>query len=210
MSHRRRTRITLWAVRRRVITDSAPNALQVATMADTTRPYAMIAEFTTPADIMHAAREVRNAGFKKWDVHTPFPIHGMDGAMGIKNSPVGYFSFVGGVIGFSTGMSMIWFMNKFDYALVVGGKPLFSPMYAFPVSYELTILLASFGTLLGMAFLNRLPKLYNPLLKNKRFRAASDDKFFVVIEAGDPKYSSTETRKLLEGLGSKHIEVVED
>lgn len=179
-------------------------------MSDTPKPYALIAEFETPADVMQAARAVRIAGFRRWDVHTPFPIHGMDGAMGIKNSKVGYFSFVGGVIGLTIGMSMIWFMNKYDYPIIVGGKPLFSPLFAFPVSYELTILLASFGTLLGMCFLNRLPKLYNPIFKSQRFTRASDDRFFVVIEASDPKFSATETRKLLENLGSKSIELVED
>ena len=101
-------------------------------------------------------------------------------------------------------------MNKYDYPIIVGGKPLFSPLFAFPVSYELTILLASFGTLLGMCFLNRLPKLYNPIFKSQRFARASDDRFFVVIEASDPKFSATETRKLLENLGSKSIELVED
>ncbi|KAB2661197.1 MAG: DUF3341 domain-containing protein [Verrucomicrobia bacterium] len=179
-------------------------------MSDTPKPYALLAEFETPADVMQAARAVRIAGFRRWDVHTPFPIHGMDGAMGIKNSKVGYFSFVGGVIGLTIGMSMIWFMNKYDYPIIVGGKPLFSPLFAFPVSYELTILLASFGTLLGMCFLNRLPKLYNPIFKSQRFARASDDRFFVVIEASDPKFSATETRKLLENLGSKSIELVED
>ncbi len=179
-------------------------------MAETLKPYALLAEFETPADVMQAARAVRIAGFRRWDVHTPFPIHGMDGAMGIKNSKVGYFSFVGGVTGLTIGMSMIWFMNKYDYPIIVGGKPLFSPLFAFPVSYELTILLASFGTLLGMCFLNRLPKLYNPIFKSERFARASDDRFFVVIEASDPKFSAVETRKLLENLGSKNIELVED
>ena len=179
-------------------------------MSDTPKPYALLAEFETPADVMQAARAVRIAGFRRWDVHTPFPIHGMDGAMGIKNSKVGYFSFVGGVIGLTIGMSMIWFMNKYDYPIIVGGKPLFSPLFAFPVYYELTILLASFGTLLGMCFLNRLPKLYNPIFKSQRFTRASDDRFFVVIEASDPKFSATETLKLLENLGSKSIELVED
>lgn len=172
--------------------------------------YGIIAEFQTPAEVMAAARKVRDAGFRKWDVHSPFPVHGMDDAMGMKNSPVGWFSFTGGVMGLTTGMSMIWYMNKFDYALVVGGKPLFSPFFAFPVSYELTILLASFGTILGMLFLNRLPRLHHPLLKNRRFALATHDKFFIVIETADPRYSPTETRKLLENAGSKHIETVED
>lgn len=179
-------------------------------MSQSTKPYGIIAEFTTPADAMHAAEMVRDAGYKKWDVHTPFPVHGMDAAMGLKNSKVGWFSFFGGCIGFTTGMTMIWYMNGFDYQIVVGGKPLFSPLFAFPVSYELTILLTSFGTLGGMLFLNRLPRLHHPLLKSRRFAGATHDRFIVVIETADPKYSETGTRKLLEEAGSKHIEVVEE
>lgn len=172
--------------------------------------YGLLAEFDTPADVLHAADKVRAAGFRRWDVHTPYPIHGMDKAMGLGNSKVGYFTFCGGVTGFTTGMTMIYYMNGFDYQLVVGGKPLFSALFAFPVSYELTILLSAFGTLGGMFFLNRLPKWYNPLFKNRRFEGVSHDKFYIVIETADPKYSATETKKFLESLGSKHIEEVED
>src|SRR5260370_1739611 len=100
-------------------------------------------------------------------------------------------------------------MNAVNYPLVGGGKPLFSPYSAFPPSYELTILLGSFGSLLGMLFLNRLPRLHHPLLKNKRFSLVTHDRFFIVIECDDPKYSDTQTRKLLEEAGSAHLEVVE-
>ncbi len=172
--------------------------------------YGLVAEFDTPGDAMRAATSIRDAGFRKWDVHTPFPVHGLDVAMGIKNSPVGWFTFFGGCTGYTTGMLMIWFMNGFDYKIVVGGKPLFSPFYAFPVCYELTILFAAFATLIGMCFLNRLPRLYHPLLKNRRFAAVTHDKFFVVIETADPKYSPVETRKLLETAGSRHIELIEE
>ena len=174
------------------------------------QPYGIVAEFETAADVLHAAEKVRDAGFRRWDVYTPFPIHGMDSAMGMKNSKVGWFSFIGGVSGYTLGMVMIWWMNAYDYPIIVGGKPMFSPFSAFPPSYELTILLGSFGALFGMLFLNRLPRLYHPLLKNRRFALATHDRFFVVIETSDPKYSETETRRLLEVLGSKHIEVVEE
>ena len=174
------------------------------------KPYGIIAEYDNAADVLHAAEKVRDAGFHKWDVFTPFPIHGMDRAMGLKNSKVGWFSFLGGVTGYTSGMVMIWWMNAYDYPILVGGKPMFSPHGAFPPSYELTILLGAFGSLFGMLFLNRLPRLHHPLLKHKRFALASHDKFFVVIETADAKYSETETRKLLEGTGSKHIEMVEE
>jgi hypothetical protein len=174
------------------------------------RPVALLAEFDNAATVLHAAEKVRDAGFRRWDVHTPFPIHGMDQAMGLKNSKVGYFSFFGGVTGFTLGMLMVWYMNAWDYRIVVGGKPLFSPLFPFPVSYELTILLTSFGTLFGMFFLNRLPTLYNPLLKNRRFLNVTHDRFFVVIDVTDPKYNEGEVRKLLGDAGSRHIEVIQD
>ena len=172
--------------------------------------YAIMAEFETPAAVLRAAENVRDAGYRHWDVFTPFPVHGMDRAMGLKNSKVGWFSFIGGCTGYATGMLMIWFMNAHDYRIVIGGKPMFSPFAAFPPSYELTILFGSFGALLGMLFLNRLPRLHHPLLKNRRFALATHDRFFVVIETNDPKYSQDETRHLLESLGSRHIEMVEE
>ena len=173
--------------------------------------YGLMAVFETPADAMHAAEQVRDAGYSKWDVHTPYPVHGLDAAMGLPNSPVGWFTFIGGATGYTTGMIMIWWMNAYDYKIVIGGKPMFSPFYAFPVSYELTILFASFGSLIGMLLLNRLPRLHHPLLKNRRFcQGASHDKFIVVIETADPKFNADETRKLPASAGSKHIEMVED
>lgn len=173
--------------------------------------YGLMAVFETPADAMHAAEQVRDAGYSKWDVHTPYPVHGLDAAMGLPNSKVGWFTFLGGATGYTTGMIMIWWMNAFDYKIVIGGKPMFSPFYAFPVSYELTILFASFGSLIGMFLLNRLPRLHHPLLKNRRFcQGATHDKFILVIETADPKFNADETRKLLASAGSKHIEMVED
>ena len=179
-------------------------------MSANPKPYGLLAEFDNTADVLHAAEKVRHAGFRIWDVYMPFPIHGMDKAMGLKNSKVGWFSFIGGATGYTTGMLMIWWMNAVDYKLIIGGKPMFSPNGAFPPSYELTILFGAFGAILGMLFLNRLPRLNHPLLKHKRFALASHDKFYVVIETADPKYSEVETRKLLEAAGSKRIEMVED
>jgi hypothetical protein len=179
-------------------------------MTATNKAYGVLAEFDSPAALMHAAAKVRDAGFRRWDVFSPFPIHGMSQAMGLKNSKVGWFAFIGGVTGYTTGMLMIWYMNAFDYAIPVGGKPMFSPFAAFPPSYELTILFGSFGAILGMLFLNRLPRLYHPLLKNRRFIRATHDGFFLVIEISDPKYSESATPKLLESAGCQHIEIVED
>jgi hypothetical protein len=174
------------------------------------KPYGVIAEFTNAADIMHAAEKVRDSGYTRWDVFSPFPVHGMDHAMGLKNSKVGWFAFLGGLTGYGVGMLMIWFMNALDYPIIVGGKPMFSPFAAFPPSYELTILFGAFGSLGGMLFLNRLPRLHHPLLKNRRFARVTHDRFFLVVECDDPKYSETVTTKLLADAGSNHIEVVEE
>ena len=179
-------------------------------MPEAPKPYGLLAEFDNTSDVLHAAEKVRDAGFRKWDVFTPFPVHGMDKAMGLKNSRVGWFSFIGGVTGYTTGMLMIWWMNAVDYKVLIGGKPMFSPFGAFPPSYELTILLGAFGAIGGMLFLNKLPRLHHPLLKNKRFALATHDRYFVVIETADPKFNEVETRKLLEAAGSKRIELVEE
>ena len=178
-------------------------------MSDTTK-YGLLAEFETPGECMHAAAQVRDAGYRRWDVYTPFPVHGMDDAMGLKNSRVGWFTFMGGLSGITLGYFMIWWMNAWDYPLTVGGKPLFSPIFGFPVAYECTILLGAFGSLGGMLFLNRLPRWHHPLFSSDRFKQATHDKFFLAVEATDPKFSDTETRKLLADAGSRHIEEVRD
>ena len=119
--------------------------------------YGLIAAFDTAPGLYRAAEKVRDAGFRRWDCITPFPVHGLDKAMGVKRSIVPRISLVGGITGFITGMTMIWWTGAYDYKLVVGGKPLFSPMFAFPVSYELTILFTAFATIGGMFVLNGLP-----------------------------------------------------
>lgn len=183
-------------------------------MADSKSKYSvkvgLVAEYATPAELMHAAEKFRDAGYRRWDVYTPFPVHGMDEAMGLGNSKVGWFTFLGGLSGYTGGMIMIWWMNAHDYAIGVGGKPLFSPIFAFPVAYECTILLGAFGSLFGMFLLNRLPKHYNPLFDVERFARATDDAFFLFVETADPKYSETETRKLLDSTGSMRIEEVRE
>jgi len=173
------------------------------------QPHGLIATFDTAPDVYHAAEKVRDAGYKFWDCITPFPIHGLDRAMGLKRSNVPKFSLTGGIIGFCTGMSMIWFMNAFDYPLVVGGKPYFSPMFAFPVSYELTILFTAFATIGGMFFLNGLPMHYHPVLKHDKIHRGMDDQFFIVIESRDPKFDAARTRALLEKAGGKDIKELE-
>lgn len=177
-------------------------------MSDTN--YGMSAEFDSAAAVLSAAEKVRDAGYRRWDVFSPFPIHGLDKVMGLGNSKVGWFSFLFGAGAFIGTMAMIWFMNDFDYPIIIGGKPMFStPMSVVP-SYILLVLAAGLGTFIGMIALNELPRHHHPLFAKKRFELVSRDKFFLVIGSNDPKFSETETRKLLEQAGGGHIEIVED
>jgi hypothetical protein len=174
------------------------------------KPYGLIAMFETPADIMHAAEAVRDAGYKFWDVITPFPIHGMDRAMGVRRSLVPRISLAGGLVGFATGMGLIWWSGAWNFKLIVGGKPFFSALFAFPISYELTILFTAFATILGMFLLNRLPMHYHAVMKQAHFQRAMDDRFFVVIEARDPHYDRAATEALLAQLGGREIEELKE
>ena len=172
--------------------------------------YGLVAEFDSPAAVLSAAEKVRDAGYSRWDVFSPFPVHGLDKVMGLKNSRVGWFSFVFGAGAFIGTMGMIWYMNDFDYPILVGGKPMFStPMSVVP-SYILLVLAAALGAFIGMIALNELPRHHHPLFEGKRFALVSRDKFVLAIGATDPKYSETETRKLLETIGGAHIEIIED
>ena len=128
--------------------------------------------------------------------------------MGRRQSPVGWYGFTGGALGFGLSLLMIWWMNARDYPIVIGGKPLFSPWSAFPVAFECAILFAVLGTLAGWLQQSRLPRLYHPLFRSERFARVTRDGFFLVIEAADPKFSEGETRRLLEAAGSTHLEEV--
>lgn len=171
--------------------------------------YGLIARFDTAPEIYHAAEKVRDAGYKNWDCITPFPVHGLDGAMGVRRSHVPKFSFLGGITGFTAGMSMIWFTGGFDYKLIVGGKPYFSPLFAFPIAYELTILFTAFATIAGMFIMNWLPQHYHPTLKAKEIVRGLDDTFYVVIEARDPKFDLARAKALLGEAGAKEISELE-
>jgi len=174
------------------------------------KPYGILAEFDSPAAILSAAEKVRDAGYSRWDVFTPFPIHGMDKVMGLKNSLVGWVSLFMGGGAFLSVVGLIWFANAFDYPLIVGGKPMFSVPMTFVPAYILMIMGAAVGALIGMFAFNELPRFHNPLFTGKRFKLVSRDKFFLLIGALDEKFSETETRRLLESLGGAHIEIIED
>jgi Protein of unknown function (DUF3341) len=172
--------------------------------------YGLMAEFNTPGDLLRAAEKVRDAGYRKWDVFTPFPIHGMDKVMKLKNSPVGWVALAGGAFMFVQIVGLIWFANAFDYPLIVGGKPMFSVPMTFVPAYIMLIMGGAVGALIGMIGFNQFPRLHHPLLDAKRFALVSRDKFIMVIGAQDEKFCATETKALLETLGGEHVEIVED
>jgi hypothetical protein len=172
--------------------------------------YGMSAEFSSAADVLEAAKKVRDAGYRRWDVFSPFPVHGLDKVMSLGNSKVGWFAFLFGAGAFIGTMLMIWYMNDFDYPILVGGKPMFSTPLSLVPSYILLVLFAALGAFIGMVALNQLPRHHHPLFAKKRFELVSRDKFFLVIGSQDPKFSESETRKLLEQIGGGHIELVED
>lgn len=170
--------------------------------------YGLLAQFATSQAVYHAAEKVRDAGFSCWDVHTPCPVHGMDKAMGIRRSKVPRCTFFGGITGFFSGVLMVWYMNGFDFPLIVAGKPFFSPIYPFPVFYELTILFAAFGTFFGMFLFNKLPQPYHSVFNSPAFSRASDDTFFIVVEAKDPLFNKSRTEAFLKSLGSDEVSLV--
>jgi hypothetical protein len=174
------------------------------------KPYGVIAEFSTPGDLLRAAQKVREEGYNKWDVFSPFPIHGIDKLMGLKNSLVGWVALGGGAFMFLNIVFLIWFSNDFDYPMIVGGKPMFSAPMTFVPAYIMLIMGGALGALIGMLGMNHLPRLHHPLLDHKRFAFASRDKFMLLIGAQDEKFNVTTTTQLLESLGGANVEIVED
>jgi len=174
------------------------------------KTWGIMAEFETPYAISHAAEHIRDAGFTKWDTYSPFPVHGLDEAMGIKLSKVTWIMGGAALSGFTLALWMQWWMSAVNYKTVTGGKPLFAWEQFTPIMFELSVLISAFGAILGMLILNALPRWYHPLFKKERFLRVSDDRFVVAIEAADPNFDESKTRALLESLGGTHIEMVED
>lgn len=172
--------------------------------------FGVLAEFSSPKDVYHAAEKVRDAGYKKWDVHSPFPIHGIDGAMGLGDSRIGWIALFSAMAGAFGGFGLQYWINMYAQPVLIGGKPL-NPYPAFvPVTFEPGILFTAFGCILGMLILNGLPRLYHATFKSKNFHRFSDNGFFISIEARDPRFNLDGARKLLESAGGRNIEVLED
>ncbi len=187
--------------------------------------HGVIAEFETVNDVMHAAKKTRDEGFKHWDVHSPFPIHGIDAAIGIRPTILPWIVLICGLTGMCAGLVLAigTMATDFDvpglpgaaapihgYTFMISGKPFNSLPAYIPVVFELTILLSAFGAVFGMLLLNRLPKLYNPLLKSVNFRRSTADRFFIEVQARDRRFDQDKTAKFLEGLGAVSVELIED
>ncbi len=172
--------------------------------------YGLLTEFESPGLLLEAVAQVRDAGFKKWDVHSPFPVHGMDDAMGIRGTRLPFIILAGGITGLAASTLMMWWTNAVDYPFVISGKPLFGLPANIPIMFELTVLFSAFAAFFGMWGLNGMPKWYHPLLTNKRFRRATQDRFFIVIQANDPAFELAQTREFLASLGGSGVEEVHE
>ena len=181
-------------------------------MAEYRKVYGLGAEFDSVASLMKAAEKIRDAGFTKWDVHTPFPVHGMDKAMGLGKSWLSFYVFIGGTSGLLTAVCLEMIPSFSLYKLIVHGKPYdwrTIPAF-FPIMFELTVLFSAFTTIITLLIMNQLPKWYHPVFNWERFARVTDDGFFAVIEARDPKFSETKTRALLEEIGVQHVTLIHD
>ena len=178
-------------------------------MTTSTKHWGVLAEFETAQQIYTACEQVRDAGFKKWDSYTPFPVHGLDKAQGLKASFLPWIVLPIGLSGTATAIALQYWVHTGGYPLVISGKPLAAwPAYV-PIIFELTILFSAFAAVFGMLAINRLPMLHHPLFNSRRFERVTDDRFFIAIESGDPKFDGERTFEFLKGLGASHVEYVE-
>ncbi len=181
----------------------------------------VLAEFDSPEALLAAAEKVRDAGYRRWDVFSPFPIHGMDEAMGVKPTILPWIVLGGGLAGLIGGVFLCWYTNAAplidglhptfqSYAYLISGKPRFSLPANIPVIFEATILLSAFAATFGMLGLNRLPQLYHPVFKRPEFARATQDRFFVAVDASDPGFDLNATTKLLTELEAHGVEELKD
>ena len=172
--------------------------------------YGVLGRFRDVSALEHACQGVRDAGYTRWDAHTPFPVHGLQRAAGLRGSPLPWIVLVTGLSGAIAGMLLQWWVAARAYPLVISGKPFFSWPAFIPITFELGVLGAALGAVLGMLALNRLPMHHHPLFAHKGFEAATDDAFFISIEAWDPKFDADRCQELLRQLGALSVERVQN
>jgi hypothetical protein len=171
--------------------------------------WGVLGEFDSAAALYRAAERVRDAGFERWDTHSPFPVHGLERAMGLERSRVPLVVLTLGLAGAVAGMGLQWWVSTRAYPLVVSGKPFFSWPAFVPIMFECGVLGGATGAVLGFLGLSRLPRHHHPLFGSKRFERVTDDRFFISIEAADPRFDKSGTVQLLERAGAVAVELVE-
>ncbi|MBL8724010.1 MAG: DUF3341 domain-containing protein [Planctomycetes bacterium] len=176
----------------------------------TNTKWGIVAEFDSAAAIYHAAERVTAEGYSRVDAHTPFPVHGLDKALRQGPSPLGWLVVCCGLTGICLAQLMMWWMNGHDYPMHVSGKQPYAWQTTIPVTFECMVLLSGFGAVFGMFGINRLPRLHHPIFAHSTIHRATDDRFFLSIEATDPKFDSAATKRFLESIGGKHVEIVEE
>lgn len=170
--------------------------------------YGLMAEFDTPESVVHAARKTYEAGYKKIDAYSPFPIEALSEAVGFHHNLVPLVVLIGGIVGGLSGFALQYWIHVINYPVVVAGRPLNSWPAFIVVTFEMTILFAGISAVFGMLALNGLPMPYHPVFNVPRFALASKDRFFLIVFSSDPKYSPAETRRFLESFSPRSISEV--
>lgn len=173
------------------------------------RLYGLMAEFINPEDVIRAAERVYREGYREVDAFTPFPVEGLPEAIGEHSNILPLLILGGGIAGAVAGFAMQYYATVISFPLNVGGRPLNSWPAYIPITFELAILTAAFAAILGMFYLNGLPQPYHPVFNVPDFDMASRDRFFIVIEAKDPKFDREQTKQFLKGLGANRVMEVE-
>jgi hypothetical protein len=172
--------------------------------------FGLLAEFETPGALLHAAEAVRDAGYKRWDCYSPFPVHGLDRAMGLRDTRLPWVVLGGGISGAGLALLMQWWMNAKNYPYLISGKPFFSLPANIPITFEVTVLLASLTAATAMFLFNGLPRFYHPTFNSRRFKRVTNDRFFIAIESADPNFDGARTEALLKSLGSTQVEWLDE
>ena len=173
--------------------------------------YGVLAEFPTPHELNHAVEKTREAGYRRIEAYTPFPVEGLSEALALKRNNVPLITLIGGLTGGLGGFFFQYWVSVIAYPVNIGGRPLNSWPAFIPVTFELTVLGAALSAVFGMLALNGLPRPHHPLFNVQRFvRHATSDRFFLCIEARDPKFNLSESARFLKGLHAAHVSEVED
>ncbi|MCE9558151.1 MAG: DUF3341 domain-containing protein [Armatimonadetes bacterium] len=170
--------------------------------------YGMTAEFKDPDALLVAAKKTREAGYMEIDCYTPFPVHGLDEAIGFKEAKVQWAILLAGIAGGLGGAALEVYVSAIDQPLNIGGRPMISWPSFFPVMYECTILLAGCTALFVMLALNGLPRPNHPIFNAVNFDRATQDRFFLCIEKKDPAFNEKDTKKFMDSLGADNVSAV--